>query len=120
MYSCDERMDLDPAQCDCDIDGLQLSEQQLVTYQVSAHDSAFVSSVTYRTNDGLITTDHPSLPFSTTVQLSKGDTVALRVTGNPGDGTIILTYETNGGPRTADALSSSVSKVWTIDNGSCR
>ncbi len=120
LQSCEERMELTPTQCDCDIDGLQLSEQSLVTYQVAAYEEAFVSSVTYHTNDGPVTTNHPSLPFSTTVQLAKGETIALQVKGNPGTGTIVLTYETNNGPHTPNISSSSVSKVWVLENGICQ
>lgn len=120
LQSCEERMELSPAQCNCDIDGMELSEQGLVTYQVAAHDDAFVSSVTYHTNDGPVTTNHPSLPFSTTVQLAKGETIGLQVAGNPGKGTIVLTYETDGGPHKPNVLSSSISRVWVSENGVCR
>lgn len=120
LPSCDERMELVPTQCNCDIDGVQLAEQRLVTYQVAVHDGAFVSSVTYHTNDGPITTNHPSLPFSTTVQLAKGETIALQVDGSPGEGAIVLTYETNSGPHTPNVSSSSVSRVWVLENGICR
>lgn len=120
LQSCEERMELSPTQCNCDIDGIQLSAQRLVTYQVAAHDDAFVSSVTYHTNDGPVTTDHPSLPFSTTVQLAKGETIALQVEGNPGKGIIVLTYDTNNDPHMPNELSSSVSRVWVLENGICR
>ncbi len=120
LQSCEERMELNPTQCNCDIDGIQLSEHSLVTYQVAAHDEAFVSSVTYHTNDGPLTTNHPSLPFSTTVQLAKGEIIALQVEGNPGTGAIVLTYDTNSDPHTPNVLSSSVSRVWVLQDGTCR
>ena len=120
MQSCEERMELVPTQCNCDIDGMRLSEQRLVTYQVAVADGALVSSVTYQTNDGPITTDHPATPFSTTVLLAKGETIALQVAGHPGKGTITLTYETSSNPHTPEALSSSVSKVWAVEDGICR
>ncbi|MGV3762508.1 hypothetical protein [Parapedobacter sp.] len=118
--SCEKRTDLTPTSCNCDIDGEQLSEQRLVTYQVAAHNEALVSSVTYQTNDGPVTTNHPALPFSTTVQLAKGETIALRVEGNPGKGAIVLTYDTNNTPHTPNVLSSSVSRVWILEDGTCR
>lgn len=120
LFSCDESMELAPTQCNCDIDGMRLSEPSLVTYQVAVHDGAFVSSITYHTNDGRVTTNHPSLPFSTTVQLTAGETIALQVEGNPGRGSIVLTYETNDGPHAHPPLSSSVSKVWILEDGICR
>ncbi len=120
LQSCEERLALTPTQCNCDIDGIQLSEQRLVTYQVATHDDAFVSSVTYHTNDGPVTTNHPSLPFSTTVQLAKGETIALQVEGNPGRGAIVLTYDTNTDQQTPNVLSSSVSRVWVLEDGTCR
>ncbi len=120
LQSCDERMELTPTHCNCDIDGIKLSEHSLVTYQVAAHDEAFVSSVTFQTNDGPVTTNHPSLPFSTTVQLAKGETIALQVEGNPGNGAIVLTYETNDNLHTPNVLGSSVSKVWVLEDGICR
>lgn len=120
LQSCDERMDLVPTHCNCDIDGHQLSEDSSVTYQVATHDDAFISSVTYHTNDGPITSNHPSLPFSTTVQLAKGETIALHVEGSPGKGTIVLTYEISDGPHTSSALGSSVSKAWILEDGICQ
>jgi len=120
LLSCDESMEFSPSQCNCDIDGIRLSQSSLVTYQVAAHEGAFVSSITYHTNDGPVTTNHPSLPFSTTVQLATGETVALQAEGNPGKGSIVLTYETNDDPHTPNVLSSSVSKVWVLENGVCR
>lgn len=120
LQSCEERAELAPTQCNCDIDGIKLTEQRLVTYQVATHDEAFVSSVTYHTNDGPVTTNHPSLPFSTTVQLAKGESVALSVAGNPGKGAIILTYDTNSAPHLPNTLSSSVSRVWVLEDGICR
>ncbi len=120
LQSCEDRMGLAPTQCNCNIDGLQLSEQRLVTYQVAVHDEAFVSSVTYHTNDGPVTTKHPSLPFSTTVQLAKGETVALQVEGNPGKGAIVLTYDTNNDQYASDGLSNSVSRVWVLADGICQ
>jgi len=120
LLSCEERMELTPTQCDCDIDGLQLSEQRLVTYQVAAHDEAIVSSVTYHTNDGPVTTNHPSLPFSTTVLLAKGETIALQVRGNPGKGGIVLTYDISSAPHSPSELSSTVSRVWVLEDGICQ
>ncbi|MEC3880562.1 hypothetical protein [Parapedobacter sp. 10938] len=120
VQSCDERLELTPAHCNCDIDGVQLDEQRSVTYQVAAHDEAFVSSITYHTNDGPVTTNHPSLPFSTSVQLAKGQTVALKVEGNPGKGAIVLSYDTNNDPHTPNVLSSSASRVWVLEDGICR
>src|SRR3546814_1443315 len=104
LQSCEERTELSPTQCNCNIDGIQLSEQRLVTYQVAAHDDAFVSSVTYHTNDGPVTTNHPSLPFSTTVQLAKGETIALQIEGNPGNGVIVLSYDTHNDPHIPNEL----------------
>src|SRR5690606_24518963 len=120
LQSCEERAELAPTQCNCDIDGIKLTEQRLVTYQVAAHDEAFVSSVTYHTNDGPVTTNHPSLPFSTTVQLATGETIVLQGEGNPGTGAIVLTYDTNSDQHTPNVLSSSVSKVWVLEDGTCR
>lgn len=118
--ACEERMELTPTQCNCDIDGIQLSEPRMVTYQVSAHDEAVVASVTYHTNDGPVTANAPSLPFSTTVQLAEGETIALTVAGNPGKGVILLTYETNNTPYASNELSSSVSRAWVLEDGVCR
>lgn len=120
LQSCEERAELAPTQCNCDIDGTKLTEEHLVTYHVDAEDEAFVSSVTYHTNDGPVTTNHPSLPFSTTVQLAKGESIALSVVGNPGKGVIILTYDTRSAPDSSDMLSSSVSKAWILEDGICR
>ena len=120
LLSCDERMELSPSQCNCDIDGIRLSQPSLITYQVAAHDDAFVTSITYHTNDGPVTTNHPSLPFSTTVQLATGETIALQADGNPGKGSIVLTYETNDDPHIPAVSSSSVSKVWVLEDGICR
>lgn len=120
LSSCNETMELAPTACNCGIDGMRLSEPSLVTYQVAAHDGALVSSVTYHTNDGPVTTNHPSLPFRTTVQLVAGETIGLQVAGNPGQGSIALTYETNDGPHAPNQLSSSVSKVWVLEDGVCR
>src|SRR5690606_523281 len=119
LLSCDENMDLAPTQCNCDIDGIRLSEPTLVTYQVAVQDGAFVSSITYHTNDGPVTTNHPSLPFSTTVQLTAGELIYLQAEGSPGQGNIVLTYETNASPFTSNPTSSSTSKVWISQDGIC-
>ncbi len=120
LLSCDKNMELFPSQCNCDIEPLRLTQPSLVTYQVSAHDEATVSSITYQTNDGPVTTNQASLPFSTTVQLAEGETIELIAKGNPGNGSIILTYEVNDSKDTQTMLSSSVSKVWILKEGACQ
>ena len=120
FHSCDERMELVPASCNCIIDGIRLSEQHLVTYHVAVRDKAVVSSVTYHTNDGPVTTNHPSLPFSTTGLLAEGEAIGLEVEGNPGKGAIVLTYDATNTPHGPAGLSSSMSKVWVLEDGVCQ
>ena len=120
FLSCDKNMELFPVQCDCDIESLRLSQPSLVTYQVVAHDEAAVSSITYQTNDGLVTTHHASLPFTTTVQLAKGETIALTAKGDPGKGSIVLTYEIKNSEPTTTTLGSSVSRAWILKDGACQ
>lgn len=120
FLSCDKNMELFPEQCDCAIEPLRLSQPSAVTYQVSAHDEASVSSITYQTSDGPVTTHHASLPFSTTVQLNQGEIIALVAKGNPGQGSIILTYEIKDSASAAHTLGSSVSRAWISKDGSCQ
>lgn len=120
LLSCDKSMELFPEQCDCDIETLRVSQPSLVTYQVFTHDQASVSSITYQTSDGPVTTHLASIPFSTTVQLKKGETVALTAKGDPGKGSIVLTYEIKDSEPTPSTLGSSVSKVWVSKDGSCQ
>ena len=120
LLSCDKNMELFPTQCDCDIEPLRLSQPSLVTYQVFTHDKASVSTITYQTSDGPVTTHHAALPFSTTVQLAKGETIGLTAKGDPGEGSIVLTYEIKDSEPVPNTLGSSVSKVWISKDGTCQ
>ena len=120
MLSCDQQMELLPRPCSCDIEAATLSTPSLITYRVSAGDGADVSSITYQTNDGQVTAHDPALPFVAAVELKKGQTVALAATGNPGKGSIVLTYEAQGIHDTSRMLSSSISRVWVLKDGICQ
>ncbi|WP_090605864.1 hypothetical protein [Parapedobacter koreensis] len=112
-------MDMFPVQCNCNIDVAQLSRSSSVTYEVFAHEGASVSSITYKTSSGAVTTHNPELPFRTTVELEKGETMALTAKGNPKNGSIILTYEVQEHNDASGMASSSVSKVWILKDGVC-
>ena len=120
LISCNEGVGLVPTQCDCDIEGARLVQPSLVTYRVAAYDGAVVSSITYQTSNGPVTADRPPLPFSTSVQLAKGEILALRATGNPEGGSIVLTYETADDPHIPFVMSSSVSRIWISEGGICK
>ncbi|MFC3196610.1 hypothetical protein ACFOET_03200 [Parapedobacter deserti] len=100
---------------------MQLSKPSLVTYQVLVHDGASVSAVTYQTTKGEVSIDAPPIPFEVTVQMEKGDTVKLVAEGNPKTGNIVLTYQVQE-VNTSDAtvLSSSLSRVWIMKDGTCQ
>ncbi len=119
LLSCEKGPALFPAQCNCDIEVLHISEPSLVTYQVFAHDEASVSSITYQTKSGKVTKESPTLPFRITIQLDKGDSIALVATGNPKEGSIVLGYEVQE-KNTSTTLSSSVSRVWVLKDGLCQ
>ncbi len=117
--SCDKRSEFFPSSCQCDIEQLTLSEPSSVIYHVSTDSDATVSSITYQTGDEKVTVHDPQLPFSTAVQLGKGQTVSLAAIGNPKNGNIILTYETQDPANAPTQLSSSVSRVWIKSDGIC-
>ncbi|RQP14208.1 hypothetical protein [Parapedobacter defluvii] len=119
LLSCDKSQELYPSQCNCDIEALRISEPSLVTYQVAAYENASVSTITYKTSKGKVTIEPESLPFETTIQLDKGDTIALTAVGNPKKGSIILGYEIKEKDR-PDPNSSTASRVWILKDGTCQ
>jgi len=117
--SCDKNVDMLPGQCNCDIETVQISAPSLVTYRVSAHADARVSSITYQTREGTVAVKPDSFPFTASAALDKGDRVVLKATGNPKGGSIVLGYEVQE-QDTPDPQSSSSSRVWVLENGICQ
>jgi len=119
LFSCDKSQELSFRQCNCNIEALHVSAPSLVTYQVSAYNDASVSSITYQTSKGKVTIAPDSFPFAASVQLDKGDRVVLTAIGDPKGGSIVLGYEV----QEKDAptpVSSSSSRVWVLNDGTCQ
>lgn len=119
LPSCDRQLELFPEKCACDIDSIVLSQPATVTYRVETYDGAAVSSVTFRTDSGLATVEHPSLPFEVSRTLSAGTAVQLAATGRPGEGTIVLTYEVDHRSDTQPSASI-LSRAWVQRDGTCQ
>ena len=91
LTNCDSTESSGPESFNLAVTPTEANMDYSVEYKAEKTGDGQLSQIVYNTNDGQVTVDNPSLPWTVTVNIVQGTNISLEASGTASNGSVTIT-----------------------------